>query len=329
MPHLDKLFPGKQLLLGLDGRGATEQHIVTTYISADKKTVDIFDPKASNAIRFFSGKGGTGTLLLGLLRALNPFPKSTLTFGEVTANYYALGTQSFFDGVSCGYHNVAAILACKELLEDGAITRDNLLAKIKNPVSEATQLLKEKAPKKVDSNFASFVKKAWQDTMMPVANKEQRQLLKFQNYFLGWPYQGTTNQKIIYFVTLRFLFQPIINLIRRPIEFSFNLLSETANFLKNTLINWAPTHLSTQYLRSGLMLLTYAAQGLFKGAYLLLRTFTSPMVNFELLQARKNPQAAREAHPIITESTVSAPLHSSDNVLSDGSNVVALFKEKG
>lgn len=330
LPHLSTLFPGKQLLLGLDGRGATEQHIVTAYVSADQGTIEIFDPKASNAKRFFSGEGGIGTLLSGLLRALNPFPKTSLPLAKTTANYYALGTQSFFDGVSCGYHNVANLLAGKELLEQGSeITRDGLLARTKNPVSEAATFLKEKAPQKVDSNFVSFVKKAWQDTMMPLENEAQRKALKFQHYFLGWPYQGKTSQKVLYFVSLRFLFQPVINLIRRPVEFTFNLISETANFLKNSLINWAPTNLFTQYLRSGLMLLSNAFQGLFKAAYLAVRTVTSPIVTYETLLGRKTPHTRGETRKENSESSPISVPNPSEKVSSGGSNVVTLFAKQG
>ncbi|ASQ44580.1 hypothetical protein [Legionella clemsonensis] len=331
LPHLGTLFPGKQLLLGLDGQGATEQHIVTTYVSADQQTIEIFDPKASNAKRFFSGEGGIATLLLGVLRALSPFPKTHLSLAETTANYYTLGTQSFFDDVSCGYHNVANILACKELLEENsAITRKKLIEKTKNPVSEVAKLLKKNAPPKIDNKFASFVKKAWQDTMMPLASKEQRNSLKFQHYFLGWPYEGTTSQKVIYFLSLRFIFQPTINLIRRPIELMFNLLSETANFLKNSLINWAPTYLFTQYLRSSLLLLNAAFQGIFKTFYLVLRTFTSPLVTLELLQAKNNLHATKNTSGTIAASpAMSAPILTSEKKLSSGSNVITLFEEKG
>ncbi|CEK12244.1 hypothetical protein [Legionella hackeliae] len=335
LPHLKNHFPGKQLLLGLTGQGATEQHIITAHVSADHQTINLYDPKASNAQRFFSGKGGPWTLVLGLLRALNPFPKTTLPLAGAKAFHHALGTQSFFDGVSCGYHNVANILACKKLIEEGnPITRNSLLNKTKNPVNEAAQRLIAISPDKVNSSFTSFIKKAWQDTVMPLQSDAQRKALKFQHYFLGWPAEGKTSQKIIYFVSLRFIVQPLINLLRRPVEFTFNALSETANFLKNSLINWAPTNLFTQYLRSGLMLLANGMQGLFKGAYLALRTITSPITTFQAIKETFNSDtkdnATAKASSSVKPTTVQDEVDefANEKILSD-SNVVRLFKAKG
>ncbi|WED42927.1 hypothetical protein [Legionella cardiaca] len=297
LPHLENFFAAKglppcQLLLGLDGQGATEKHIVTTYVSADKKTIEIFDPKASNAERFFSGEGGIGTIILGLLRSLNPFPKTKLPLAGTTANYHSLGTQSFFDGISCGYHNVANILACKDLIERGKpINPENLWKKTVNPVTEsAAPLAKEKKYAQiVDSSFSSFIKKAWLDTVMPLENDKQRNELQFQHYFLGWPKEDSLAKRIFYFASLSFITVPIINLVRRPIEFLFNATSEIANYAKNRLINWAPTNVLAQYLRSGLMLLAYGVQGLSKGVYLALRTLTSPITSFQAAQTIKNP----------------------------------------
>ncbi|MDI9817994.1 MULTISPECIES: hypothetical protein [unclassified Legionella] len=278
------------LLLGITGQGVTEQHIVTAYVRDGE--MDIFDPKASNPQRFFSGEGSTGSKFLSLLRSLNPFPHHQFNLADGTkANYHALGTQSFFDGVSCGYHYVANIMACKELIENGqAITAANLLTKTGNPVSESANILRidKNFKNKVDSNFLSFMKKAWLDTVMPLEKEEERSKLGFRHYLLGWPKER--GKQVIYFLTLSFIILPLINLIRRPVEFVFNALSETANYLKNRLINWAPTHPVSQYFRSALMLAAYGFQGLFKGAYLALRTVTSPISSVQAALAIKNPK---------------------------------------
>lgn len=300
LPQLSERFANQKLLLGLMGQGATEQHIVTTYVSEDRKSIEIFDPKASDPQRFFSGQKGIGTVLRGLLRALNPFPRSTIALSSdnnsdssvTKANYSSLGTQSFFDGVSCGYHNVANILACKKLIENGEeITVSNLLAQTKNPVSEAAKLLQEKniASHKVETSFLDFMKKAWQDTVMPLVSEKQKETLQFKHYFLGWPQNPTRAQQIFYFASFSFIAIPLINLVRRPVEFILNASAETANYAKNRLINWAPTNIASQYLRSGLLLLTYGIQGLFKAAYLVIRTVTSPITSFEAAQTIRNP----------------------------------------
>lgn len=313
LTHLDNYFSkiglaNKQLLLSLTGRGVTEKHVVTAYCSAGRQNIQIFDSKASNPSKFFSSLAATqlGTLVLSLFRSLVPSPRQTITLSDAsyrmypdnnqlgqnrqfTADYTALGTQSFFDGVSCGYHSAATILICRELIAAGEdINRENILARTNNPVNEATILLKETNPKKVNNAFFAFMKKAWFDTVMPLGDEKEREASYFRHYFLGWPKEGSV-KKALYLVFLGFIFFPLINSIRRPLEFTLNAFSEVANLAKNQLIAWAPTTPGRQYLRSALILLAYGFQGLFTGTYLLLRTVTSPITSFKAAQQINNP----------------------------------------
>ena len=73
-------------------------------------------------------------------------------------------------------------------------------------------------------------------------------------------------------------------------ELPLNLLSESASFVKNQLITWVPTNGVTQGIRSILLATATSLQALFKGAYYLLRTITSPITSF---------QAAHKIHPAL------------------------------
>ena len=302
--------PQQQYLMGLKGQGATEGHIVTAYASADKPPkIQLFDSKVSDAGKFFSGEKNVrfGNLVASLFRSLRINPEQTiqLEIGElqkpdspsteskslsVEANYFSLGTQSFFDPASCGYHSAATIKICQQLLLDREeLNPEAILAAIGNPVSEGYETIQATNEYKVRIHFSDFLKQAWMDTIMPLDDEDQRKKLNFSHYFFGWPSENSKAQKALYLITLGFITNPLINMIRRPVEFAFNAASETANYFKNRLINWAPKDPVTQYFRSALLLLTFCLQGLFKGAYLVLRTVTSPITSFQAALTIKNP----------------------------------------
>ncbi|WP_412757336.1 hypothetical protein [Legionella bozemanae] len=139
------------------------------------------------------------------------------------------------------------------------------------------------------SSFFLFLKKAWQDTFLPLAQEHEKNTYHFGHYFLGWPSKANAS-KIAYFLTLKFITAPLTNLLSLITEFPLNFLSETCSFFKNKVLSWAPTHGITQSIRTLLLLSTMGLQNLFKGAYYLLRTVTSPRVSYE---------AARKVHPIL------------------------------
>ncbi len=68
--------------------------------------------------------------------------------------------------------------------------------------------------------------------------------------------------------------------MKLPSEFLFSGLSESANYLKNRLISWAPKNNAAQYFRSGLLLSATGFQGLFKGLSLGIRTIASPLTSY-------------------------------------------------
>lgn len=314
-PTLLKKFPGKQILVGLQAAGMIEDHIFCAYASADadRQTIKLIDSKNNDAQKFF-GPVGFFSGLRNLFRSFLPQPGShiqiSIEVGQVVnAEYLALGTQSIFDSKSCGYHVVANILACRKLLDDNsqiataylsdanvALTRENLLAKTNNPVLD-NPVIDSANANVVKTSFFSFVKKAWFDTVLPTTSEDERsneeefnkEKLQFTRYFLGFPLQkGNVIRIALYIASFSWLVTPLLNTIRRPPEFLLNLAAETTNFLKNKLIAWAPTNSFTQYLRSTLLLVSYALQGLFKGLYFLLRSLTSPLSSFQAALKTEN-----------------------------------------
>lgn len=276
------------VLAGVVGHGVTERHIVSMYMPPNGD-IHFFDSKASDPQKFFSNEWGFNwrRLLPALWSALTsrPQPPFSLHDGQEEtrqAVHSALGTQSFFDGVSCGYHHASQLLALRELIKSGKpVTVEGLLGELKNPVSESANKL-EGSPYKarVDNHFFSFMKKAWLDTYLLGQDDKARQTLHFGHYFMGWPSKKGIFPKVMYVLTLGFIVNPLINAIKLP-ELLANGLSESFSFLKNQLITWAPTHPATQLLRSGLLLSTLALQGVFKGLYFAIRTVTSPITSFK------------------------------------------------
>ncbi|VEB34176.1 hypothetical protein [Legionella cherrii] len=292
----------KHILFGVEGEGATERHIVTMHLPPNGAQPKVYDSKYSNPERFFSlptAKNSIGGILRAMFHSLNPFAErgQTVSLGHLGINqpatYYGLGTQSFFDGITCGYHTGHLIKTLADLLEDAPDfdpSPEALLDELVAPVSNsATELHAQDAPKVPQTSFFSFLKKAWQDTFLPLVNEGERNNYHFGHYFMGWPSQAK-GSKIAYFITFKFITSPLTNLLSLALEFPLNLLSETFSFLKNQLLSWAPTNAFTQSIRSVLLLTTIGLQALFKGANYLLRTITSPMASFK---------AAHKIHPAL------------------------------
>ncbi|MFC7782550.1 hypothetical protein [Legionella taurinensis] len=300
IPEFQTGQPRFHVLAGVVGNGVTERHIVSMYVPPNGD-IHFFDPKASDREKFFSDelidqKFRWRRLFPALWNSLSPRPTSSFTLSDGEdinrpAVHFALGTQSFYDGVSCGYHHAAQLLALKGLImQSKRLTVDALLDKLRNPVHESSEAL-EKTPyeSQATNRFLAFMKKAWLDTYLPDKIEEERDPLHFGHYFMGWPSQKGTFRKVVYFLTLGFIFNPLINVIKLP-ELLANGVSESFSFLKNSLIAWAPTHPATQFFRSGLLLSTIGLQGLFKGLYFAIRTVTSPVTSFK---------AAWRVHPAL------------------------------
>ncbi|WP_454784857.1 hypothetical protein [Legionella sp. WA2024007413] len=291
----------KHVLFGVEGQGATEQHIVTMHLPPNG-VPKIYDSKYSNPKRFFASNRSKNTVI-GILGAafhsLNPWASKELNVDLnhisskriPSATYYSLGTQSFFDGITCGYHTGSLIeILADRLNSNFDPSPQNLLDALKNPVTDAAAKLQtQNAPKTLDMSIFSFWKKAWQDTFLPLIDTQVRDNYHFGHYFLGWP-SDPKGSKLAYFITLKFITAPLTNLLSFFTEFPLNFLSETFSFLKNITLSWAPTNWFTQSIRSALLLVTMGLEGLFKGAYYLTRTITSPITSFK---------EAQRVHPVL------------------------------
>ncbi|QRN03079.1 hypothetical protein GH742_03935 [Legionella sp. MW5194] len=291
IPELQTGQPRFHILAGVVGNGVTERHIASMYVPPHGD-IHFFDPKASDREKFFSDKltdrkFSWRRLIPALWNALSPRPTSSFTLSDGEnenrpAVHFALGTQSFFDGVSCGYHHAAQLLVLKDLImHKKPVTVEALLDQLRNPVHESSEALQKTLYESMATNrFWAFMKKAWLDTYLPDKIEEERPALHFGHYFMGWPSKEGTLRQVGYFLTLGFIFNPLINVIKLP-ELVANGVSESFSFLKNSLIAWAPTHPATQFFRSGLLLTIIALQGLFKGLYFAIRTVTSPITSFK------------------------------------------------
>ncbi len=287
-PHPD--LSDYHILLSLVGAGISEQHNVMAYIAPDDEPMQIFDSKSSSPENFFAQRRGLAPLniLKSIFRSIFPAQQSVV-INNRTNPYHILGTQSIYDGVSCGYHCATNIIKAKTLIEHNMEVNVTNLLNTGSSLDVVINDLNSIAPARVDSGFLSFIKKAWQDTFMPLKTDEALAAAHFEEYFLGWPAKGRA-AKVVYFLTLGFVFNPVVNLIKLPTEFLFNALSQTANYLRNALMMWVPTNYFTQSLRSALLLVTAATQYSFKGISLTLGLVTSPITS---------AQKALAIHPLL------------------------------
>lgn len=120
------------------------------------------------------------------------------------------------------------------------------------------------------ATFLDYMKKAWQDTMMPLSSSKEKQKGRFVNYFLGWP---KSKEPVTDYLLNGGFFLPFYNVLRRPPELILNLLSETFGYFKNKMLH------SDNKVVNFLSFLPQMVQGLFKALYLLLRIITSPLIS--------------------------------------------------
>ena len=279
------------------GNGATERHIISLYSPPLNnpnvtRELQIYDSKTSNPSKLISRLPDSRLwnawmAFAGAFRALLPNYRKTniqplnnqLVESDLKgADYYSLGSQSYFDGVKCGYNSIETIQAMVDLRHEGTpITRQSLKAELAS-VSTATTLFDVKQEK---INLGSFLKQAWQDTFMPAVSKDNRKTRHFGHYFMGWPHKPGKARIAAYFLTLGFLFHPLINSLKIVTELPVKMLSETINWVRNRLMLWSPTNSFVQYFRGGLLGLSYILFGVVEGTRLLLRTIISPINSFK------------------------------------------------
>lgn len=279
------------LLMGLTGRGYSEQHIVMAYRGAKDNTLQLFDSKTSDIEKFFSWQPSSLaqsilTGLTGLLRSAQAnyhFEGSALN--DISISYHSLGTQSLFDGVSCGYFASGYILEVKSLIESGRVKAIN--AERLRLCNEAQLSMMDTVGDYANTVYKRFILKAWNDTYKPLKSQQDE---RFANYFLGWPKDKGIANKLFYFATLEFILKPAISLLRLPTEFASRAVAESADFVANEIYTWSPKRPVLQTGRSFLLGLSFVGQGMAKALALAIRTVIAPVDSFK---------AAKEIHPAL------------------------------
>jgi hypothetical protein len=293
------------IIAPLVGEGVTEGHITTFYKAPGAKPT-IFDPKIGDIDAFITSpntvigtrKFSLGKAVRGLFRALvnGNFEQRDVTSGVSenlsSIDYVSLGTQSFFDGYTCGFHHMSNSLNIISLIQEGDdVDRQHILDKnaASNPVSQSVALL-NKAGAKVNNSYGDFIKKAWEETFLPDMSSEQRKNTGFTEYFLGWPAKNGIGSKIAYVVLLGWLFTPVKNSIKLSTEFLLKATSESINYLKHKLYETSATSVAGQVVRSIGLLALNGLHAIAEGARLLIRTITSPIVS---------AKAGWKIHPVL------------------------------
>ena len=240
------------LIIPLIGQGITERHIVTYYKAPGIESIpSLFDSKHGDSKRFFSVEKNAAIPAI---------------------NSVSLGTQSFFDPVSCGYHtlvNTANILSL--IQENKPVNKVSVLNSLKknNVRNFSIPLLQIKI------NYLAFIQAAWRDTFLAGLYSQEDTAVSFKHYFLGWPTENAAWKKMLYTTLLGFLFYPLINTLKLLIELPIQILKQSANYIKNQFFLWTPTSAALQYLRTSLLLTNYLFYGLLKGLSLIIHTSLS------------------------------------------------------
>ncbi|STX28558.1 Uncharacterised protein [Legionella beliardensis] len=336
----------------LVGEGVTEGHITTLYRPAaklnqgknvpaprftcfDSKIGDIralvTSPNTSGGQRQLFTPSAIYKAAKGLMRSLfsGSFSKEGVNFSDndkvpqelKTINYVSLGTQSFFDGYSCGFHHLSNSLNMIALIQkEKEVNRQNLLSKNDetNPLLRSTDLLNS-ANIKVHNSFSDFLKKAWQETFLPDMTDEQRKQTNFAEYFLGWPAKNGLVSKIAYVVFFGWLFTPLKNMVKLSTELLMKVVSESINYLKHQVYAIAPTSVSGQVVRSMALIILNGLHALAEGARLLIRTVTSPIVS---------AQAGWNKHPLLGLLSVTCTLAALVGLSIVASPVMAIVSAK-
>ena len=280
------------LIFSLTGQGSTENHITAAYANITVgmiPEVTLIDSKTTNPDRFFGSQKSNRVWAV-----LEAFFKSFLfnpdrdlhkvefndQSGSKTINVKRIitGTQSLFDGVTCGFHTVAAMNALVTLIKEGKeISGANILGKDKdgnpilgNPVRTGQALLRSKAPEKVKSNLLDFLGEAWSKTYTTSSDGNTS--------FFEYPSKGTAAQKVAYFIpTFRFLTAPLTNMVKLPTELVVHGVAEFFDFLQTQLNALLLTNPVFQGLRTLAVGLSFLCRGIFLGLSRVLRCVFSPV----------------------------------------------------
>jgi hypothetical protein len=288
---LKSKFPDKNIVAGLYGPDITENHIVTHFIPniiSEETPIIALDSKGPLNESFYNIYKPLRRKIIDLLKA--PF-QSLLPLGDavlsvritqkntVSIKATSQGKQSLLDGVTCGIHNIQNILALANMSSDGIINS------FRTGNIETRNLTNEEINKLYQADdvisFAAFAKSAWNNTFMKAKSIDEQNQQDFVNYFMGWPKDGTTVQKALYFLSLSFITTPVINTLKTLVQFPINFLSESARFLRNRLMLLSPTSLPAQFLRTAGILLTGLVENITKGIGFVVNAVTSPIENLK------------------------------------------------
>lgn len=258
------------LVGSLYGTGSTELHITTVHRAPGDEPYEtpglttVFDSKLSDPAVYLSSCKKPSFFariknsFFGLFRSLlnwGVFSDSHLSsrieasdteVALADVQYESLGTQSFLDGVTCGYHTIGTQQLLIKMIRNGKpITRENLLAAIdeENPVRYSAQFLdSDKEESRV--SFMPFVRATWNDTFTSSHGKSG------VNYIFDIPKKVTWR----YFASCKFLWFPLKTIIFKTPELVLSAVINTLDYLRNALYQMTPTSRLGKFFRSSALL---------------------------------------------------------------------------
>lgn len=280
------------IVAALTGEGITEGHVTTLYSPQPQQNTNreytIFDSKTSDMEALLKSPNTTKNpgptkrtidlwkIIKGLFRDFF-YPSFETESRDKNIHYISLGTQSFFDPVSCGYHTIENIKHIINIIKQNKpVNRDNLLAKI----AEKKNNIRANQANTDDTKFQNIAILAFQKTFSSIDHNQG-----FLSNLMGWPATSGWLGKTAYIALGGWLFRPLANLIKAVTELPIALLLETARYAKFTLFCTAPTGVISQYARGLGIMLAYTAEGASIAARTLMRTVTAPIDNAKELSA--------------------------------------------
>ncbi len=289
------------LILPVIGNGIAGQHIATLYkpkgcakkaFVIDSKTSDpesFFKPSKQNLLQTFKGA------FKGVFRALIPNYQTTLQpndFYFESIDYLSTGYQSYFDGISCGYHTLSTILKLVLIIEEKEALSSKALRSSLNSVSN-DPLIKESLPRALNEiiyleqentsflRYRDYIALAWNKTFFNGVDEQTRKKQKFQHIVFGWPLENRLSDQIIYFLSLTFILHPLQLLINLIITLPINLITETFQYWQDNVFLAENKASITQYARSALLLIIYPLLDLSKTLRFITTQLFSLLTPFE------------------------------------------------
>jgi hypothetical protein len=316
------------VVLPIIGKGITEQHIVALYKPKGySKKALVIDSKTSDPESFFKFSKQTFSqkfsgAFKGIFRALIPNYQKTLRPENVyfeSVDYLSTGYQSYFDGVSCGYHTLSTILKLVSILERNSKNDAELETKtpqqevlspaklgsllnsvsndplIKENLSSAlNEMIYSKKEGSAFPHYRHYAASAWEKALFNGVNEETRKNQKFQHIVFGWPLENRLSHKIIYFLSLTFVLHPLKLLLNLIVTLPINLLTEALQYWQDKVFLAEPKASITQYTRSAFLLIIYPLLGLSKALSFSATQLFSLLTPFEKILAPKKLTSYRE-----------------------------------